>query len=115
MTSDALIHDCGSFTIEYHYTLKPVMYLVKGEEHTKMMNTFSKKAYELHYKGKNMQDIRRFIKDVVLENSDYLLERRKKFFESYLLPPNHQTATENIIQAILGTGYYAEKNRAGAK
>ena len=42
MTSDAMIHDCGSFTIEYHYTLKPVMYLVKGEEHTKMMilNTF---------------------------------------------------------------------------
>lgn len=44
MTSDAMIHDCGSFTIEYHYTLKPVMYLVKGEEHTKMMNAFAKRG-----------------------------------------------------------------------
>lgn len=31
MTSDAMIHDCGSFTIEYHHTLKPVMYLVNGK------------------------------------------------------------------------------------
>ena len=60
-----------------------------------------------------MRDIQRFIEDVVLENSDYLLERRKLFFKSYLLPPNHQQATENIIQAILGTGYYARKNRIG--
>lgn len=35
MSSDAMIHDCGSFTIEYHYTLKPVLYLVNGKEHTK--------------------------------------------------------------------------------
>lgn len=110
MSSDAMIHDCGSFTIEYHYTLKPVLYLVNGKEHTKMMNTFAREAYDLHYKGKNMQDIRHFIENVVLEDSDYLLEKRKCFFESYLLPPHHQSATENIIQAILGTGYYAEKN-----
>lgn len=75
-----------------------------------MMNTFAREAYDLHYKGKNMQDIRHFIENVVLEDSDYLLEKRKCFFESYLLPPHHQSATENIIQAILGTGYYAEKN-----
>ena len=60
-----------------------------------------------------MQDIRKFIEDVVLEDSDYLLERRKLFFKSYLLHPNHQSATENIIQAILGIGYYAEKNSTG--
>lgn len=29
LTSDAMIHDCGSFRAEYFYTKKPVMYLVK--------------------------------------------------------------------------------------
>lgn len=47
----------------------------------------------------------------VLENSDYLLEKRKNFFKSYLLPPHNQSATENIIHAILGTGYYTEKKQ----
>ncbi|MCS2449208.1 CDP-glycerol glycerophosphotransferase family protein [Bacteroides thetaiotaomicron] len=111
MTSDAMIHDCGSFTIEYHYTLKPVMYLVNGREHTKMMNAYAKEAYDLHYKGKNMKDIRSFIENVISERSDYLLEKRKIFFKSYLLPPNHQPATQNIIHAILGTGHYAEKDK----
>lgn len=112
MTSDAMIHDCGSFTIEYHHTLKPVMYLVNGKEHTGMMNSFAKEAYALHYKGANIQDIRYFIESVVLGNSDYLFEKRKSFFEAYLVPPNQQPATENIIQAILGTGYYAENDRS---
>lgn len=57
MTSDAMIHDCGSFTIEYHHTLKPVMYLINGKEHTGMMNSFAKEAYALHYKGADIQDI----------------------------------------------------------
>lgn len=87
MTSDAMIHDCGSFTIEYHYTLKPVMYLVNGREHTKMMNAYAKEAYDLHYKGKNMKDIRSFIENVISERSDYLLEKRKIFLNhTYYLP-----------------------------
>lgn len=107
MTSDAMIHDSGSFTIEYHHTLKPVMYLVNGKEHTSMMNSFAKEAYALHYKGTNIRDIRHFIENVVLGSSDSLLKERKSFFESYLVPPNRQPAAENIIQAILGTGRYA--------
>ena len=38
-------------------------------------------------------------------------EKRKNFFKSYLLPPHNQSATENIIHAILGTGYYTEKKQ----
>lgn len=113
MTSDAMIHDCGSFTVEYHHTLNPVMYLVNGKEHTGMMNSFAKEAYDLHYKGTDVQDIRNFIKKIVLEGDDCLLEKRKSFFDSYLVSPNQQSAADNIIHAILGTGYYAEKDGNG--
>ena len=108
MTSDAMIHDCGSFTIEYHHTLKPVMYLINGKEHTGMMNSFAKEAYALHYNGPDIQDIRHFIENIVLGGCDYVLEKRKAFFESYLVPPHQQSAAENMIQSILGTGHYAE-------
>ena len=113
MTSDAMIHDCGSFTVEYHHTLNPVMYLINGKEHTGMMNSFAKEAYDLHYKGTDVQDIRNFIKKIVLEGDDYLLEKRKSFFDSYLVSPNQQSAADNIIHAILGTGHYAEKDGNG--
>lgn len=51
------------------------MYLVNGKEHTATMNSFAKAAYDLHYKGQTIQDIRNFIECTVLENSDYLLEK----------------------------------------
>ena len=59
------------------------------------------------------QDIRDFIECTVLENSDYLLEKRKNFFKS-LIATYNQSLPENIIHAILGTGYYTEKNRVNS-
>ncbi len=56
--SDALIHDCGSFTIEYLYTHNPVMYLTKDKHHCDNMNEFSTKAFNLHYLGGLMKTLR---------------------------------------------------------
>lgn len=112
MTSDAMIHDCGSFTIEYLHTLRPVMFILKDndeEEHTKMMNTFARKAFDLHYKGRNIQDIQEFILGIVLNGVDSFLEERKNFVEKFLLPPNGKSAADNIILSILGIGYYNDK------
>lgn len=47
----------------------------------------------------------------VKENYAIFFNKRKNFFKSYLLPPHNQSATENIIHAILGTGYYTEKKQ----
>lgn len=101
MYSDAMIHDCGSFTVEYHYTKKPVMYLTKDEHHAEGLNDFGKMAFDLHYKGRCEEDIEAFINDVI-EGRDEMKVAREKFYNDYLLPPDGNSASDNIIKAILG-------------
>jgi CDP-glycerol glycerophosphotransferase (TagB/SpsB family) len=108
MLSDALVHDCSSFTVEYHYTRKPVMYLTKDEHHADGLNDFGKMAFDLHYKGSCEEDIEAFINDVI-EGRDEMKEKRKKFYNDYLLPPNGNSASENIIKAILGNSFSLSK------
>ena len=99
--SDALIHDCGSFTVEYLFTLKPVMYLVKDEHHKDNMTLSAARAFDLHYKGKTHSDIVSFIQNVI-NGSDPLLDDRESFCKEHLVPPHGKTACENIMDVILG-------------
>lgn len=106
--SDAMIHDCGSFRLEYLYTGNPVMFLQKGEVLNDYMNWQTEEALNLHYKGYNMDDIEGFIKDVINGN-DKLKDKRKDFVDTYLTPPNGKSACDNIINAILGKEEFAIK------
>ena len=99
--SDALIHDCGSYTVEYMYTGNPVMYVLKDDGHADNMIPYAKQAFDLHYKGKTAKDIERFVVDVI-EGNDCLRERRLAYKQENLLPPNGKTACENILDSILG-------------
>ncbi|MGM9737337.1 MAG: CDP-glycerol glycerophosphotransferase family protein [Candidatus Cryptobacteroides sp.] len=103
MTSDAMIHDCSSFTNEYMYTCKPVMYLIRGsaEEHCLQLNTHSKKAFNLHYFGRTADDIEKFIFNVI-NGIDPYKESRDKYYRDYLSPINGKSACDNIIESILG-------------
>lgn len=98
--SDALIHDCGSFTIEYLYTGNPVMYLVNGLPHTEDMNTFGKMAYDVHYWGHTVDEVDQFIQNVI-QGKDEMKEKRISFVKEYLTIPNNRMACQNIIDAIL--------------
>ena len=100
--SDAMIHDCSSFQIEYHYTHNPALYLCDDiEEHERGMNTFAKRAFELHYIGKSEQDIEQFINNVI-NGVDTKRDERLSFYKENLLPPYGKAASDNIINAILG-------------
>ena len=101
MNSDAMIHDCGSFTVEYHYTKNPVLYIEKERSHADNMNEFGLMAYNLHYKAHSKEDIENFILNVI-NDIDPLNNKRVDFFNDYLLPPNNNTACDNIINSILG-------------
>lgn len=103
--SDAMIHDCCSFTIEYHYTHKPVLYLIRKDGAESDRNAFGQKAFDLHYKGQTKEDIEQFIQNVI-DGVDPMKDEREKFFEDYLIPPHGKTACENIINAILGEAEY---------
>ena len=102
MHSDAMIHDSSSFRVEYIHTNKPVLFLLKDDYMTDGMYEFGIKALDCHYKGKTMNDIRKFISDVVIGRNDPMKIRRECFIKEYLLPPNNLTASQNIINAILG-------------
>lgn len=99
--SDALIHDCGSFTIEYLYTDNPVMYLTKDDHHKDNMTWSAAKAYDLHYKGRSHSEIDSFIQSVI-NGFDPRREERISFRNRFLTPPNGKTASENILKSILG-------------
>lgn len=101
--SDAMIHDCGSFTVEYCYQQKPVMYLVSKEnedKHKMECNDFAQMAYDLHTHGVLESEIRNFIESVLAEE-DEKKALRQEYYSNYLIPPYGKTASENIINAIL--------------
>lgn len=103
MNSDAMIHDSGSFTTEYLYTKKPVMFVIKDPnvDHTANQSQWGKNAFMLHYHGYNKDDVRKFIEQVI-SGKDPMKDRREEYYNTNLLPPNGKTASENIINAILG-------------
>lgn len=95
-SSDAMIHDCGSFIIEYLYAQKPVM-ILGNFDRISQSNEVGKKAYACHYEGKSEADIRAFLDNVVINGKDPLNEKRSRFYKDNLLPPNGIAAAENII------------------
>ena len=104
--SDAMIHDSGSFKIEYLYTNNPVMFLLKTNPVNDYSNWQTLESLELHYKGYSKEDIEGFILNVINGN-DELKNKRESFVQSYLVPPYGKTACENIINAILGQEEYS--------
>ena len=101
-SSDAIIHDCGSFSIEYLYTRNPAMYLCRNiEEIKKEKNEVGKNALDSHYIGLTEENVVNFIESVVLKNDDPMKEQREAFFNKYLLPPNGKTVAQNTMDDIL--------------
>lgn len=103
--SDALIHDCASFTIEYLYTHNPVLYLTKETEHNTSLTRFAREAFDLHYKARTHSEIEQFVLNVIA-GSDVKRAERERFFGEQLCPPNGKTACQNIIDEILGENGY---------
>lgn len=100
LTSDAIIHDCGSFIAEYMFTGKPGMHLKKGSYRSKY-NKIAKKCLENYYTGDKAEDIEKFIKNVVIEGNDIKKEKREKFIKECLLPPHNRLASENILEDLV--------------
>lgn len=99
-TSDAMIHDCGSFLIEYLYTNKPVMFLWNDNLIPERFNEVGKIALTKLYRGNNENDIEKFINDIIVKGNDSLKEERIQFFNTVITPPNQVSASENIFNHI---------------
>lgn len=99
LSSDALIHDCGSFIIEYLYTKKPCLFLI-SQNRLNECNNVSQKAFAVHHHAYKQEDIEKFIEQVVLNNNDSKWIEREQFYKDVLLPPNNQSVRDNIINDI---------------
>lgn len=100
LTSDAMIHDCGSFTTEYLFTKKPVMYLIKNDDFISKFSTFGLMSFNNHYHGRTEDDVRNFIESVVINGNDTMREQREDFFNKNLAPNGGKMPSERIIETI---------------
>jgi hypothetical protein len=100
LTSDALIHDCGSFMAEYLITGRPVLYMIRNESIIDYLNVFGAKTLAVHYQSRNQKQVIDFIENVVLKGNDSMKEERNNFVKNSLLPKNKLTASENILNYL---------------
>lgn len=100
-TSDAMIHDCGSFATEYLYVNKPVFFICKNGHPGKVLdNEYGLACFKQHYTGYDEISIENFILDTVINGNDYLSSQRSSFINTQLLPPNNNSAGMNMFLEI---------------
>lgn len=100
LTSDALVHDCSSFMVEYLSTSKPPLYLLHDGNVSERLHEFGEMALENHYHAKRANDIREFIEGQVLGGRDPMRQQRLKFVDKYLKASNGKPASVNIVDHI---------------
>lgn len=97
--SDAMIHDCGSFTAEYLFTNKPCCYMLKkSDDINKTFLPMGQKCLDNYYKAFNKDDILNFIDNVVIKGIDPMKSQRDKFLQELKL--NYPNAGKSIVEHI---------------
>ena len=96
-TSDGLIHDSGSFIVEYQYFDKPMIYLTReGTKFNELGNEIFKVSYLVD--GKDFDAIAAMIQRVIVEGKDDKAAARKKVFDKYL---NYPKATGMLASGFI--------------
>lgn len=99
-SSDAMIHDCSTFTAEYLFTKKPVMFIAR-ENHTSCFNEFGRACYNMHYIGRGINDVVQFLQQIVLKGDDYKKNERESFFVNSLYSSNKEDAASRMYAEFL--------------
>ncbi|MBO6036500.1 MAG: hypothetical protein J6P38_05410 [Acetobacter sp.] len=102
VNSNAIIHDCGSFMMEYLYTGHPCLYLLKNKQAIReVFASIGQKCLEHYYQAFNTQDIIDFIDNVVLKENDPMKDRRIKFAKEEIMV-NYPHVADFILNDIKG-------------
>ncbi len=100
-TSDGMILDSSSFTVEYQYTQKPMCFLTRKETR---LNPVGKMVIDANYKvdGNDFDGIAKFIEDVLINKHDTQTDARRKVFDAELnyRKYNGMLASEKIFRTI---------------
>lgn len=102
--SDALIHDCGSFSGEYLYTGKPCCRIISRDADIDgEYSEFGKKCMDCHYLAHDEREILRFMDETVIGNHDPKKELRRKFRDQIAVnyPESAKFIVDDIRKEIL--------------
>lgn len=104
VNSDALIHDCGSFSAEYLCIGKPCAYFYKkGINPEKIWTDFGKGCINQHYLIHNSEELNSFIKNIVIDGQDYKKQDRELFANKYIkvnFPNSADVIYKNLISSF---------------
>ena len=100
LTSDALIHDCGSFMSEYLIVGKPSLFMIRNESIMKEWSRYGEKALAVHYQSRNKKELIDFVENVVLKENDWMKEERNDFVQNILIQKDSLTASQNILNYL---------------
>lgn len=103
LTSDALVHDCGSFITEYNFMNKPSLFMISRHNKMDDFNEYGIQALEVLYKSRTYEELIAFIDNVVIGERDTLREQRNAFVENVVIPKKGSTASENIVNYLKST------------
>jgi CDP-glycerol glycerophosphotransferase (TagB/SpsB family) len=99
--SDAMIHDSGSFVIDYIYFNKPQLFITKDVNvQLRESDRIAERVFQNVSTGYNENEIIDFIDNVVIRGNDTKSMIRKQILEEELLPPNGKFASENMYSDI---------------
>jgi hypothetical protein len=99
-SSDALIHDSASFTLEYLLTGKPALFNLNRSVDEYDLNELGKAALTTSYLGNTEKDIVDFIEDVVIKGNDGMIDVRLDFIQNHLNVSEKESASQKIVDHI---------------
>lgn len=99
-TSDAMIHDSGSFLAEYLCVDKPVMYLKTETTAENYLNYFGQRALNACEVGRSIDDIERFIESL-LSGKDPNKDKRQKFFNETMGILYEESPSQKICKQLI--------------
>lgn len=101
-TSDAMIHNCGSFSGEYLYLRKPVAYISLDIESIKApLHDFGLNCINSHYIVSSPEEIIDFVDNVVIGGKDTMQEQRDHIFKTQMQPPESGSVADNIYNDLI--------------
>jgi len=98
VNSDAMIHDCSSFVVEYLFTGKPCCFMAK-KNYKKIFATLGNSCLKNYYLAFDEQKISEFIENVIISGKDELKEKREAYAKEYLAL-NYPKVSQKILEEI---------------
>jgi hypothetical protein len=111
--SDAMILDSASFTAEYIFTKKPMLYLM-NDNTRKSVSKFGNECLDMATEAWNEQDIKRFIDNLHL-NKESKQDKKNIFINEYLKELGKNKTSTAVLEIIRSEIKKNEKNNTRYK